>query len=366
MKNKRWLRSVAFILLFAIAFMGVSQCYGLPISYDTRNLAAFDAEKNNTIDGLVFGTSVIGYSWNTPAAWQDYGMAVYHMGTSEQPFAVIKPFIDYAIKKHDIKYAVIDLHGLRSKTVISSLKATKVRSAYLNFPDFFSRFKVLHSIFDYAEMAFEFYGEPTEDRGRYVNVNDKSYYLPVYVFHSRWVDGLVKSDFVTVKNNFLGADNREGKAFGVEDCSGYLDRWDYETTGEIDGFQRQQLEKLFEYGKEKNIELIFISLPSFRSKAEQKELSNLVKFCSEQGYDTIDFTDETVLKESGIDLKKDFVNKGHLNSRGGIKSTKYVCEFLKEKGYYTPDHRGEDAYKSWDKAAEAYFKFYEKGWKEKE
>ncbi len=365
MKNKKWLRSVAFILLLAVVFAGVMQCYGLPNSYDTRNLAAFDSEKENTVDGLVFGTSVIGYSWNTPAAFRDYGMAIYHMGTSEQPFAVIRPFIDYALKKHDIKYVVIDVHGLRSKTVISSLKETKVRSAYLNFPDSLYRFKVLHSVFDYAEMAFEYYGEPEKDRGKYVNVNDKSYYLPLYVFHSRWVDGLEKSDFVTVKNRFLGADDRQKKAFGIEDCSGYLDRWDFDDPGEIDGFQRQQLEMLFEYGKEKNIELVFISLPSFRSKAEQKELSALIDFCSEQGYDTIDFTDEDVLEKSGIDLKKDFVNKGHLNSRGGVKSTKYVCEFLKEKGYYTPDHRGEEAYSSWDKAANAYFRFYEKGWKNK-
>lgn len=364
MKNKRWLRSVAFILLFAMAFAGVSHCYGLPSSYDTRNLAAFDDEKDNTIDGLVFGTSVIGYSWNTPAAWQNYGMAIYHMGTSEQPFAVIRPFMDYALKKHDIKYAVIDVHGLRSKTVISSLKATKVRSAYLNFPDYLHSFKVLHAIFDYAKMAFEYYGEPEKDRGRYVNVYGKSYYLPLYVFHSRWIDGLVKADYVTVKNKYMGANDRSN-AFGVENCSKYLNRWDYETTGEIDGFQKQQLEMLFEYGKEKNIELIFISLPSFRTLEEQRELSNLIKYCADQGYDALDFADEAVLEEAGIDLEKDFVNKGHLNSRGGIKSTKYVCQFLKEKGYYTPDHRGEEDYDSWDKATKAYFKFYEKGWADK-
>lgn len=365
MKNVRWLRSVAFVLLLVMAFAGVSQCYSLPASYDTRNLAAFDDEEENTVDGLVFGTSVVGYSWNTPAAWRDYGMAVYHMGTSEQPFAVVRPFIDYAIKKHDIKYAVIDVHGLRSKTVISSLKDTKVKSAYLNFPDFLHSFKVLHAIFDYAKMAFEYYGEPTEKRSKYVSLYEKSYYLPLYTFHSRWVDGLVKADFVTVKNRFLGADDREGKAFGIMDCSGEIGKWDYEVTGEIDGFQRQQLEMLFEYGKEKNIELIFISLPSFRTKAEQHELANLIRFCSEQGYDAIDFADEKVLADAGIDLKTDFVNKGHLNSRGGVKSTKYVCEFLKEKGYYTPDHRGEEKYASWDTATEKYFRFYENGWKDK-
>ncbi len=364
MKNKKWLRSVAFVLLLVFALVGVMQCYGLPKTYDTRNLAALDAEKKNTIDGIVFGTSVIGYSWNTPVAWRDYGMAIYHMGTSEQPFGVITKFIDYVSEKHDLKYAVIDVHGLRSKTVISSLKETKVRSAYLNFPDSSSRFEILHAIFDYAEKAFEFYGEPKEERERYVDINDKSYYLPVYSFHSRWVEGLQKADYVTVENKYMGADDRKG-TFGVENCTPYLNRWDFGDPGEIDEFQEAQLQKLFEYGKEKGIDLVFISLPSFRSKAEQKELSALIDYCSEQGYDTIDFTEDGILEDAGIDPAKDFVNKGHLNSRGGIKSTKYVCEFLKEKGYYTPDHRGDERYSSWDESAEAYFKFYEKGWSNK-
>lgn len=364
MKNKRWLRSVAFLLLLAVAVTGVMHCYSLPKSYDTRNLAALDAENENLIDGIVFGTSVVGYSWITPAVWQDYGMALYHMATSEQPFGIIPEYLDFVRKKHDIKYAVIDIHGLRKRTVMGSIKASKIRSAYLNIPDFFTRFKVLQSLFDYAEAAYDFYGEPTENRGKYINLNDKSYYLPILAFHSRWVDGLKKADYVTVANKYMGANDRSN-AFGVMDCSGYLDRWDFEAPGDIDDFQKAQLEKLFAYGKENNIELIFVSLPSFRSKDEQRDMAGLLKYCSEKGYDTLDFADEEVIKDAGIDLSKDFVNKGHLNSRGGIKSTKYICEFLIEKGYYTPDHRGDERYKSWDKATAAYWKFYNKGWQGK-
>lgn len=361
MENKKWLRSVAFVLLLVIALVGVMQCYGLPRNYDTRNMEALDAEKRNTLDGIILGTSVVSYSWNTPAAWRDYGMAIYHMATSEQPFAVIPEYVDFISKKHDIKYVIVDVHGLRSKTVISSLKESTVRSAYLNFPKLFPRFDILSSIFDYAEKAYAFYGEPTVDRDKYVDVNDKSYYLPLYSFHSRWVDGLQKADFVTVKNNYLGADVRKNK-FKIMDCTEYLDRWDFDDPGEVDAFQKEQLDNLFEYGKEKDINFIFISLPSFRSKEEQMELSAILDYCDENGYDTIDFTSDGVLEDAGIDVSTDFVDKGHLNSRGGIKSTKYVCEFIKEKGYDTPDHRGDKKYSSWDEATEAYFKYYEKGW----
>ncbi len=366
MKNKKWLRSVAFILLLAMAVIGVSQCYGLPNSYDKRNLAAFDNEKEGTIDGLVFGTSVVGYSWNTPAAWRDYGMGIYHMGTSVQPFRVIEPFIDYALKKHDIKYAVVDIHGLRSEAILTSLRDEKVRSAYYNFPNFFGRFSVLDTIFEYAQDAFAFYGEPTKGRDKYVDINDKSFFFPLYTFHSRWAEEpLVKADYIAPVNKYMGADDRK-KTFDVEDCSGYIDVWNFSDPGDIDQFQKNELERLFAYGKEKGIELLFISLPSFRPVEEQKEMSAILDYCEERGYDTLDFSDMDVIEQAGINLKEDFFDEGHLNARGGIKSTKYICEFLKENGYYTPDHRGEELYSSWDDATERYFKFYNERWNSKE
>jgi len=361
MKNKRWLRSVAFVLLLAIALIGVMQCYGLPKTYDTRNLATIDRLEKNSLDGIVIGTSVVGYSWNTPVLWRNYGLALCHTATSIQAFGAIPAMIDFVRKSHDLKYVVIDVHGLRRSTIMASLEEVRFRSAYLNVPDLISQYKILNALFDYAESVYEFYGEPTKNRDKYVDLTDKSYYLPIIDFHSRWVEGLVMRDFVTVESKYLGALER-AIGFQVKDCTEYLDRWDFDSPGEIDAFQKDQLDRLFEYGKENNLEFVFMSLPSLQSKEEQQELAGLLKYCADHGYDTIDFASEKMLEETGVNLAKDFCNAGHLNSRGGIKTTKYVCEYLIENGYYTPDHRGEEKYSSWDSAAKAYYKFYKKQW----
>ncbi len=361
MKNKKWLRSVAFILLLSIAVVGVMQIYGLPKTYDTRNVAAFDAEEKNLVDGVVLGTSVVAHSWLTPVAWQDYGLAIYHLSTSVQPFGIVREYLDYVQKTQDVKYAIIDIHGLRTEAIFPGLKPAKFRAAYLNIPDLESRYKILKALNQYVNDVYEFYGEPEESAG-IVDIEDKSYLLPFINFHRRWVDGLKKPDYVTVINRFKGANDRDN-AFGVMDCSDFTDVWDFdEVTGEIDDFQKAQLQQIFDYAEEKNIELIFINIPSFRSNAEQKEMSEIIEYCKNQGYGTIDFTDSEILAETEINLAEDFVNKGHLNAKGGVKITKYICDYLIENGYYYTDHRNDDAYIQWHTVAEKYNKFYEKGW----
>ncbi len=361
MKNKRWLRSVAFVLLLAVALGGVMQCYGLPRTYDTKNIMAVENLEKNSLDGMIIGTSVVAYSWNTPLLWRDYGLAMCHTATSIQAFGAIPGIIDYVKKNHDIKYAVVDIHGLRKSAVISSLEEARFRSAYLNIPDIISQYKILDDLLDFAKSAYKTYGEPEKNRDKYVDVEDKSYYFPLLSFHSRWVEGLEKDDFVTPVSKYLGAVDRS-IVFDVKDCTKYLDRLDFDAPGEIDDFQKEQLENLFRYGEENNIELVFISLPSFRPKEEQREMAGLLKYCADRGYDTIDFATEEMIEKLGISLKNDFCNIGHLNSKGGLKSTRYIGEYLIEKGYYTPDHRGEEKYSSWDSATEAYFKFYDKKW----
>lgn len=360
MKNKGWLRCIAFILLLTVSVLGVFQCYGLPKSYDTRNVAAFDAEEENLVDGIILGTSVISYAWLTPIAWENYGLSIYHLATSVQPFGIIPEYLDYVDKSQDIKYVIIDIHGLRTEAIYASLAPAKFRSAYLNIPDFGSRVKVLKALYEYVEDVYDFYGKP-EDTTNIVDINDKSYILPFLNFHSRWVDGLEKADFVTVKNRFLGADDRRN-AFKTLNCEKYTSVWNFGEVKDIDDFQKAQLQNIFDYAEEHDLELLFINMPSFRSKAEQEEMRNIIEYCKNQGYNTIDFANMEMIEELNIETTTDFVNRGHLNAFGGVKVTNYICQYLIDNNYYSVDHRGDSAYSHWDVAYEEYNARFQEGW----
>lgn len=360
MKNKGWLRCIAFILVLTVSVLGVLQCYGLPRTYDTRNIAAFDAEKNNLVDGIILGTSVVSYAWLTPIAWKNYGLSIYHLATSVQPFGVMTDYLDYVDKSQDIKYVIIDIHGLRTEAIYASLAPAKFRTAYLNIPDFGSRVNILKSLYNYVEDVYDFYGKP-EDLTDIVDVDDKSYIFPFLNFHSRWVDGLEQADFVTVKNIYMGADDRDN-AFKVKNCSKYTSVWDFGEVKDIDEFQKSQLQKIFDYANEHDLQLLFINMPSFRTKAEQEEMRNIIEYCKNQGYNTIDFANMEMIDELNIELNNDFINRGHLNSAGGVKVTNYICEYLIENNYYSVDHRGDSAYSHWDTTYEEYNKYFQDGW----
>ncbi len=364
MKNKKWLRSVAFIILLVISVSGIMHCYSLPKTYNTKNLAAYDAEKENLVDGVLLGTSVVAQSWLTPVAWQEFGLSTYHLATGAQAFGIIPEYLEFAQKNQDIKYAVIDVHGLRTEAIVSSLKPARFQSLYLDMPDVVSKFKVFKSAYTYACEAYDFYDlDPsTQD---IININEKSLLVPFVDFHNRWVDGLKKGDFVTVKNEYMGADDREHLAFGVTDCSKHTKVLDFDDTYELDEFQKAHLQDLFDYADENNIELLFINLPSFRSENAQKEMRGIITYCKNKGYNTIDFATPEMLEEVDIDPETDFANPGHLNSKGGAKTTKYICKYLIDNGYHTVDHRGDEAYSHWNTVAEEYNKYYSEGWAKK-
>ncbi len=364
MNNKKWLRSVAFILLLTLSVLGVMHCYSIPKTYNTKNLAAFHSEKENLVDGVFLGTSIVAQSWLAPIAWQEYGLSIYHLATGVQPFSIIPEYLDYAKSRQNIKFAIIDIHGLRTDAIISGLQPARFQAHYLDLPDFIHSLKVQKALSEYAHEAYDFYNLNPKKQN-IMNVDKKSFFIPFINFHNRWVDGLKKADFVTVENKYMGADDRPSLAFGVTDCSKYLDVLNFEEEYQLDDFQIEQLNNIFNYAKENDIELLFINLPSFRVEKAQLEMHAIIEYCKNQGYNTIDFATPDMLNEFNINPETDFLNRGHLNSKGGKKTTKYICEYLIKNGYHTVDHRNDAAYSHWDSVAQEYNKYYNNGWEEK-
>lgn len=360
MKNTKLLRPVAFTLMLIIAVLGVMQCYGVARNdYYSTHLSAFDSEKKGLVDGVLVGTSVIANGWYAPVAWNDYGIAAYHIAMSGLPIGATTAYLDYALRKQDIKYVIVDLHGLRSEKILSNIKPAQIKHSYLKVPDLIAQQNIREALFDYAEEVYEFYGYP-ENENDIIDRSDISYYIPFTNFHSRWVEGLEKTDFVTKKNQYLGAANIN-VIFINRDCTKYADYLNFGEVQDINDFQKNQIQKIVDYTNKHNLQLLFINMPSYRSQEEQEDLRNIMEYCKRQGYDTLDFSTNEMIEKLNIDLAIDFLDNGHLNIFGGVKVTRYLCEYLIDNGYYTVDHRGEKKYSEWDEIGNEYIKFYEKG-----
>ncbi len=364
MKNKNWLRSVAFMLVLCIAVLGVMHCYSQPKNFNARFINTFIEMPDNTVDGIIVGSSVVAHAWLSPVSWEKYGLAAYQFGSSVQPFAAIKGFIEYADKNQDLKYVIIDLHSMRFQSLYTSLLPAKVKEAYLNIPDIGIRYSMLNDILGYAERAYDFYGKP-ENEDDLLKRDDISLYIPLVSFHNRWVDGLEKADYVAVTNTYLGANDRKDTAFRIWDMTKYVQNLDFDGTVEINDFQKHELQLLFDYLEEKELEVLFINTPSFKGKKIQQELSSVIAYCKEKDYKTIDFATREMLDELGLDPATDFADNGHVNLKGAEKVTDYLCRYLIDNGFYYEDHRGQDGYEIWDEGLKNYREYYKNGWNEK-
>lgn len=361
MKNKGLIKVVAFLLILALSAGYIVSLYDYPPSNDLRSLNAFPKFEENTIDGVALGTSVVKYGFVPTAAYDKTGVAIALLGTSLQPFGATIPLLKYAKKTQNIKFAVIDIHGLRSAAVKDSIVPAKIQNLYLNIPSRIEGYKMLPDLFDYVERAYDYYGKP-ESKSQVINRHDTFWYLPFISFHSRWQDGgLSKGDFVSLEPRFLGAYNVKARVFSTTDCSQYLDCWDYEIT-DIDDFQKNELQLLFDYLKESGIRPLFINMPSFRDKEEQQENASLIAYCKAQGYDAVDFCTTEMLEELSLNTESDFLNRGHLNSKGAVKFSKYLAKYLSENGFSTTSHKGQEGYEIWKSGSKEYKKFYKKGW----
>ena len=364
MKNKRWLRSVAFILVLCIAVVGVMQCYTLPKNHNSRVLNSFEALPDNVLDGVVIGSSVIAHGWVSAVAMERHGLALWNIGTSIQAFGAIPGYIEYAMKNHDIKYVVIDVHSLRKQLLLTTVYPSKIKVTNQNVPDLEARFKMLDYIFGYAERMYDFYGYP-KNEDNILRRDDLSLYLPIVGFHNRWVEGLKKADFVDVENPYLAANDLENTAFKVWDMTDRVKNLDFDGTVEIDDFQKNELDLLFSFIEEKGLKAIFINTPSFKDIELQQDLSSIIAYCAEKGYDTIDFSTREMLEKAGFDPAMDFCDEGHVNLLGAEKLTDYICRYVIDNGYYSEDRRGQAGYEFWEEGSKKYRDYFIKGWKNK-
>lgn len=360
MKNKLWFQVIALALVFALTFSGVVYALQAPEVMEVMNINTIESVPAGTVDGIVLGPSTVTAAWVSAVGFRNYGVATYQMGTAMQPFAAIYPYVEYVKQNHDLKYIVFDIHSLRRENLVSSVNRSNLVGACTAMCSVEAKFKTFESLLGYAERVYDYYGEPESGK---VNVYDPSIYTRLLDIHGGWIDGFADADrTVGLMEDYLGA-HKSNSAFDIEDMTPIMWHLDFEGDIFIDDFQKAELERVFEFCEKENLKVVFISIPSLRNLEIQQELTTLLKYCADRGYDTIDFGSREMFEKTGVDPTHDFYDNGHMNLSGGEKMTDYVCRFLAENGYSTVDHRGQAEYEMWATATENYYIMSTEGWK---
>lgn len=353
MTKRQFLRCFAFFILTGAVILGLNTVMRIPkdedMSQTTERFRALYTEEKDTWDGIFLGTSLVSRGWVSLSPWEKYGMTVYPMSTDGQPFVLTKYLIEEVLKYQDLSFVVVDLHGLREGVLKTN--GSRIR----NITD---HMKWSSNRTEAIARALEWTDEHYPGRIDSTRLNRLSYYFPLLQFHSRFTqEGLYLEDVIWPESEMKGVYDLErttvvDEEVKLESCT---------ETGELTEMQTELLEEFFDYTEEKDLEVIFVKMPSALDEEVQEVLNALAEYVEERGYPVLNFNDPEVLEESGME-GTDFMDTKHLNAKGARNFSEYFSDFLYETlaaDTEVQDHRGEEGYESWDEALENYEVFYE-------
>ena len=333
---KKIIRVALFLLIGAIIFWVLTIIF-VPkwigkIDPATPRIKGFYLEEKNTIDVLAVGNSDVGRGFSPITLWNNYGITSYNLGTSNQTMLLAYYVIKEATEYQDIKTVVLDMD------------ATFVEK---NAPE--GEYRKLFDNMRWGKTKIEALNETD------LEIDNKlSYVFPLIRFHSRWNE-LEDNDFyITKKYNKSTA--YKGMAMSSE-VKPYVDKKEYmKDTGEVARISEKNqlyIKKIVDLCREKNIELLWIEMPSATSwsSARSKAVQELAK-----QYE-IEFIDMNYpIPGLDFDWESDTADGGnHLNISGAEKVSNYVGKVLQEK-YHLEDHRQDPKYASWYDEAKRYEK----------
>lgn len=352
----RAVKVVVFLGIFAALFGVCSHVLDFDCEGNEMLYQAYSKEPKDTIDGVFVGNSAINRSWVAPVAWNECGFTTFSLSSGNQPIVLVPDIIKLARKKQNIKFAVVDIHPIRSTTYYEGTLPS-IRRVTDILPDTEPlRYDMISKGLEYYRDSYT--GTKFEKRiDHNLTGKEYSFYMDFFVYHSRWQD-LDEEDYRKPINKY--------KSAYTENCFYTIynmNRYPLETEkGGLTDAQKKNLQDVIDYAEENEFPILFVSVPTNMDGNDQKELNeafDIIKNTNSKYVDGINFNTQEMLDTLGIDFTKDFYDNDHLNYAGAPKLTKYLANYIKDK-YNLEDKRGQKKYASWNTAYDAYVKKREK------
>lgn len=328
-KVRIFAQMTAFIIIFLFLIIAVS--YVLRTNGDVKDrFSGFYAEKNDTLDIVIIGSSPVFPYYATPKLWGETGIAMYPLSSNVQRPIAMKYLVKEAEKSQSPNLYIFEMRmftmedeGLRDNMAYTRGVTDNMRYSYL-------RYKTVQAMV------------PEDDEeGRL------SFYLDIIKYHTNWKMLALPSEWANMayhKSNPL-----KGYQFKDEvgpqpmpDCGGA------EGAAEIPKEQEAYFRDLMELLRADGKDALFIVSPYGESPEEQQMYNYMEEIASSYGYPFLNMNN--YYEEIGIVFEEDFADYGsHTNAVGAEKCTDFLKKYLLEH-YDFEDKRGDAAYASWDES----------------
>ncbi len=304
------------------------------------------AQPRNTIDVLMLGSSHMYYGVNTAKLWEDYGIAGYDFGSSEQSLWVSYHYMIEACKTQKPKVVVLDFFVPAAFQEDHKYKYTFLDDSLYGMKFSFNKLMLMHACFDN-------------------NPDLWNRYFPSFMgYHDRYGE-LEQEDFERIFTDYAAF---KGYVPYFEKYPTHKFDLDRESVLAPSDKSVKYLEKIVSYTKKHDIEL-YITVVPYKVNDEQTVgtiqeedkrynwLEQYVEQLRESGDDHVyfDYAAEHVGR-IGLDMEsgEDMYDSTHLNYYGSCKFTYYLAQDLRRLygEELIPDRRNDPNYYTWDENVE--------------
>ncbi len=313
-QTKAGKNTVFFLLLFALIVGASGQITYASMQNDdllqsrNKSLIQIQKEPKNSIDVIVVGDS-LSYSAISPMQlWETYGISSYVCGQYGQKIQETYTMLETAFAHQKPSLVIMETNPMfRVRGRTEEVKSTLEEQANRYFPVF-----------------------------RYHNIW-KSYLFGPQYCEQDYKGFIVRSEV----QPYAGGDT-------------YMQPT--EEVAPINDLILAYMQKIKTLCEENGAQLILVSVPS-PYNYNYKRHNAIATYAAQQDLTYVDMNLAT--EEIGIDWETDCRDNGdHLNLNGAQKVSAYLGNYLHIYGGLK-DHRGEDAYKSWEQEAKAYDRMLE-------
>lgn len=267
------------------------------------SIKTFHELPENSLDVIGYGSSHMWRGLDTLKLYEDYGIKAYNYGCNWQHINTTSLFIKDSLRTQSPKLLLIDTFYVNNVLMNTSMDGEIYYTRAIS--NFEGKRQYLKECFG-------------EDLQGYL-----SYYVPFCAFHENWVN-ISKNSFkhIEVEESFF-----ENRGFVSSDSVVPVQIGDPTTFEQrpLNGYAESILDEIVGICKEKNIEIIFFTVPW---QGEYAHSNAMKEYASQNGYPYFDMFE--LCDEVGLNGDTDFSDAGHLNSSGAAKVADYLGKYIVE------------------------------------
>ncbi|MBR4669429.1 MAG: SGNH/GDSL hydrolase family protein [Butyrivibrio sp.] len=357
MTKKQVFKIIIFIL--AILWLIPHLTYCIRTNGDVKDrFVGFYAEKRNTIDAVVIGSSPVPYCISTPKIYGDMGITMYPLSSNMQRPVATKYLVEETLKTQDPDLFIFEMKMWQAEdeALINADKEKNMghtREITDNMKYSLNRIRAINAMVKPENAEYDEEGKMKEDYKRF------NFYFDICKHHSNWKTLAMWSQLRT----FFYAYPDDLKGFVVSDEVEPAEKENFHSVTDIEKMpaeQEEYLDDLIACLKKHNKDALFIITPYAVSEEEQKKINYIRDHVTERGYNFLDMNQH--LDEMGFDETTDYKDGGtHTNIMGADKVTAWFEDYLTENyvktGILGKNDRSSGAkYDSWKRSYDLWLK----------